>query len=305
MPGSRTSHDRPDAQPSEDLQVHAQQLERTVARQKELIEHAQARLVENEKLAAVTRLVSCVVNEAEAPIGLSLNAAHHLGKLTDEIGAAYRDGLMKRSSFEDYLLAAQDCAQLLSRNLQRAADLMAGMRGTVAGRDEPPRRLWLREFLDDTLLNLRPRLRERHLTARLHCPDDLVVLAEPGTLYRILSNLVGNAIQHAFKGMLIGEVEINATQRADLVELSVADNGVGIAPDVVGQVFEPFFTTARDAGGMGLGLHVVYSLVTQNLAGTVECNSRPGRGTVFTLRFPTRKEADHDADARQHPRTRP
>ncbi len=274
---------------------HTAQLKHPVADQQELVVRSRTGPIESEKLAVVSRMVTCLINEIDAPIGLGLNAANYLGKVADEIGASYRDGLMKRSNFEDFLAATMDCAQLLSRNLRRAADLLSNLRGVSAGGDEQRRQLRLREFLSDVLLNLQPRLRERHISARLLCAVDLEVYAEPGTLYRIVSNLVTNAIQHAFKGMLLGEISIRAVRQDDHVRLEFVDNGVGIEPDHQRQIFEPFFTTSRESGCLGLGLHVVHCLVTRNLAGTIDFASRRGQGTAFTISFPAGKGSDDGA----------
>jgi signal transduction histidine kinase len=70
------------------------------------------------------------------------------------------------------------------------------------------------------------------------------------------------------------------------VELVVADDGCGIAPETIGHIFEPFFTTRRGSGGSGLGLHIVFNIVTQRLGGTISVNSTVGAGTRFVLVFP-------------------
>jgi signal transduction histidine kinase len=71
-----------------------------------------------------------------------------------------------------------------------------------------------------------------------------------------------------------------------LVELAYADDGKGIPQDLLGRVYDPFFTTRRGNGGSGLGLHIVYNLVTGTLRGQITVESEPGHGTCFTVRFP-------------------
>ena len=269
-------------------------LERAVVNQQAELEQAQAQLVETEKMAAVARMVTGLAQEINTPVGVGLTASSHLTDLSDNLERAYRDGLMRRSDFEDFLSAARESSRLIQENLQCASDLLSSMRRAAAGQAREQRReIRLREYLDDVIQNLRPRLRDKNVAVRFDCPDDLVVAIEPDALYRIVSNLCSNAVQHAFDGMLLGEIHIEVTRADDQVRLRFADNGCGIDRERRSRIFEPFFTTARDSGGLGLGLHVVYSLVTRNLGGTLRCDSAPGQGTVFDIAFPGVKDAPH------------
>ena len=74
--------------------------------------------------------------------------------------------------------------------------------------------------------------------------------------------------------------------KADQYQLSVRDQGRGIAPENLERIFEPFYTTGHGLGGTGLGLSIVHNLVTNALKGQIEVKSRPGEGTQFTISFP-------------------
>jgi signal transduction histidine kinase len=109
----------------------------------------------------------------------------------------------------------------------------------------------------------------------------------PGSYGQILTNLFLNAVNHAFPDGRSGAISITAKARAnDDIEIIFADNGVGMTPDVQRQAFDPFFTTRRNEGGTGLGLHIVYNLVTQQLGGRMTVKSRPGQGTTFHIIMP-------------------
>jgi signal transduction histidine kinase len=75
------------------------------------------------------------------------------------------------------------------------------------------------------------------------------------------------------------------TNSNNRITIRVADNGTGIPQDLLDKIFVPFFTTRRGQGGSGLGMHIVYSLVTQVLEGSIDCESSPGAGTRFLIRF--------------------
>ena len=108
----------------------------------------------------------------------------------------------------------------------------------------------------------------------------------PGDIWQIVTNFIMNSLLHAFpdpdKG---GSIIIEAGRDGDDVVIRYSDNGVGISEENIGKIFNPFFTTKRGNGGSGLGLNIVYNLVTQKFGGRIECFSSPGKETVFTLRF--------------------
>jgi len=269
------------------MRARTERLERAVASQQEELQMAQDRLVESEKNAAVTRMVTGLAHEINTPVGVGLTAASHLEDRARDLQIAYEDGLMRRSDFEGFLESSLESARLINGNLQRAADLVSGMRqATVDQVVGKSRIIPLKEYLEDVLLSLGPRLREKHAEVRVHCSKQLVMDADPGTLYRILSNLVMNSVHHAFDGTDRGIIDLSVERRDGHLVFLYRDNGRGMSPEQQSHIFEPFFTTARDRGGMGLGLHIVYSLVTRNLGGHIHCQSRPGEGTAFEISIP-------------------
>ena len=95
-----------------------------------------------------------------------------------------------------------------------------------------------------------------------------------------------NSFTHAFEGINRGEIRIAITQKDHHLILSYRDNGKGMTPEERAHIFEPFYTTKRSQGGSGLGLHIVYNLVTQRLNGQIDCQSTPGEGATFLIQIP-------------------
>jgi signal transduction histidine kinase len=109
----------------------------------------------------------------------------------------------------------------------------------------------------------------------------------PGPYGQVLTNLFLNSVAHAFPDGNGGSVEIKVQEAGnDHVEILFADNGVGMSPEVRRRAFDPFFTTRRDQGGTGLGLHIVYSIVTSRLGGRLHLQSDPGQGTRIQIILP-------------------
>ena len=112
----------------------------------------------------------------------------------------------------------------------------------------------------------------------------------PGSYGQVLTNLFLNSIAHAYPetiGRVTIDIKVSAAGAND-VEIVFADDGCGMSPDVRRQAFDPFFTTRRHLGCTGLGLHIVYSVVTDRLGGRLRLNSEPGKGTEVTILLPRR-----------------
>jgi signal transduction histidine kinase len=103
----------------------------------------------------------------------------------------------------------------------------------------------------------------------------------------VLTNLVLNALVHAFPDRRPGSMRL-AIRRSgpDHAEIEFADDGVGMSEDIQRRAFEPFFTTRRGHGGTGLGLHIVFNIVTRRLGGRLRLDSAAGRGTTLSIRLP-------------------
>jgi signal transduction histidine kinase len=151
------------------------------------------------------------------------------------------------------------------------------------------RKFKLGETIGEILLTLGPTLRKTVHKVECHIPADISMDSYPGPLGQIVTNLINNALVHAFEGRPPGIIELHATMLDnDHVQLIVHDNGVGIPAMHLPKVFDPFFTTKLGRGGSGLGLNIVYNLVNNTLGGTIRVESVPGEGASFLLTLPLR-----------------
>jgi len=249
----------------------------------------QASLIQAEKMASLGQLVAGVAHEVNTPIGITITGASQLQALIGELSDRHTANALKKSDFQRFLSDGMEMANLILSNSTRAANLVQSFKLVAVDQSSDERRPFLlRDYIDELLRSLHPTYKARiALTIDVACPADLELDGYPGALSQILTNLIMNALVHALDPEKPGRIAIAARMLGpDMVELSVADDGNGIAADVLPKIFDPFFTTRRGAGGSGLGLHIVYNLVTGRLHGTIGVESRPGEGTRFTLRFP-------------------
>jgi len=250
---------------------------------------AQQNLIDAERLAALGGLVAGVAHEVNNPIGISLTVASSFARRTEMFETELRsDGGLRRSQLEEFVRTSRDAAQQLVANLQRAGELIQSFKQVAVDRSHAERRQFnLSEATDQIIASLRPVMKRAPIALTVDVPEGLVIDGYPGSYGQILTNLFLNAVNHAFNGGRSGTISVSARPRGhDDVEIIFADDGAGMTPDVQRQAFDPFFTTRRNEGGTGLGLHIVYNLVTQQLGGRMMLESRLGQGTTFRIIMP-------------------
>lgn len=260
----------------------------------EFIKSAQVQLVEQEKLAALGSLVAGLSHEINTPVGIGVTAASHLALEIQQCLKAYSKDQLTRDDFEEFLESSRETSDMIASNLNRAADLLQNFKLVATDQSAEMERVFnLREYLEDVVQSISPRLRNTGFHIKIDCLDDMEMKCDPGSLYQILSNLVMNSLSHGFEGMLVGQITISARLESSGAVIEYADNGNGMSRQDLSRIYEPFFTTKRGRGGTGLGMHIVYNNVTQNLGGSITCASKPGRGTKFTIAVPLLAEVEH------------
>ena len=252
------------------------------------LRETQNSLIEAEKLAALGRLVAGVAHEVNNPVGISLTVASSLERKTALFASEVDRGNLKRSSLNDFLETSRDASSQLVANLNRAAELIQSFKQVAADRNYSDQRAFdLGDLTEQVVMSLRPGLRKHNLTLNVECQPNLEMNSYPGPYGQVLTNLFLNSVAHAFPNGRSGTVDIKVRESGkDNVEILFSDNGIGMSLDVRRRAFDPFFTTRRDQGGTGLGLHIVYSIVTNRLGGRLDLDSQPGGGTQIQIILP-------------------
>ncbi|MBK7704022.1 MAG: PAS domain S-box protein [bacterium] len=262
-------------------------LERRVAERTRDLQETQEQLIASEKMAALGGLVAGLAHEVNTPLGLGLTAASHLRDRVLATRRALEGGGLKRADLDALLRDGEEAAGLIEANLSRTADLVQSFKRVSVDQCSEERRTFdLGEYLAAIVASLRPQYRRRPVRIDVDCAPGVSVDSLPGAVAQIVTNLVQNSLVHAFAPQDAGTIRIAASARGDDVEVVYADDGRGMDDAVRRRVFDPFFTTRRSEGGSGLGMHIVYNLVTGPLGGSIACTSRPGEGTTFRMTLP-------------------
>ena len=247
----------------------------------------QHQLLESEKMAALGGLVAGVAHEINTPLGVTVTAASHLQEQARRIGNLAAANSLTAEAVEQFQLAANESSEIILRNLNRADRLIRSFKQIAVDQSSEERRtIELGAYLNEILISLGPALRKTPHRVCVDCPAPVSLNTYPGAIYQIVSNLLMNSVHHAFAPGQAGDITINVKQIGHEVEFTYRDNGRGMDDNVRARIFEPFFTTRRGEGGSGLGMHVVYNLVTQLLGGRIHVASSPGAGAAFEIVLP-------------------
>ena len=249
------------------------------------LRRTQSELLAAEKMASLGSLVAGIAHELNTPIGNSLLAATSLSDRVVEFQQVVDSGTLRRSALTTHLEEVRLVSGLISGSLHKAAQLISSFKQIAVDQTSDQRRVFdLLTAVHDTTATYMPRLRRANCTVRMQIPHGIALDSYPGSWYQVLNNLINNALTHAFDGRDAGVVTIRAAELGDgLLELVFADDGVGMPDEVLRHVFDPFFTTKMGQGGTGLGMNIVYNIVTGVLGGRITIESTPGIGTTVRI----------------------
>ncbi len=249
------------------------------------LRRTQKQLVQSEKMAALGTLVSGVAHEINTPLGVCVTAASYLELKLSELSATIAGEALEPGALQKYLRTMTEALASITTNLNRAADLVKSFKQVAVDQvSEKKRRFALKDYIGKVLLSLRPKYRRTGHSVEVLGPE-IEITGYPGALSQIVTNLVINSLIHGFEGVERGRIVLEVSRAGNQCTLRCSDNGRGIAPEHIARIWDPFFTTRRSQESSGLGLHIVYNLITSRLNGSIECTSALGGGTTFTITF--------------------
>lgn len=280
----------------EELAQHREHLEDLVTARTDELQRAMAQLVQAEKLAALGSLVAGVAHELNTPLG---NARMVASTLSDDLKAlsdGYSAGALRRAQLSDFIERGQEAVALLERNTVRAASLIQHFKEVAVDQTSVRRRPFdLRRTIEEVLATLHPTLKRTAHHIALEVPPGIELDSYPGPLEQVVSNLVGNSLVHGFAEVPSGRIRIQASAGPDSVLIRYSDNGPGIPAEAQARIFDPFFTTRLGQGGSGLGLYIVYNLVTGLLGGVIALvDDSDDAGARFQITLPLRAPIHND-----------
>lgn len=266
-------------------------LEEKIKEKNEELEQQYKHIIETEKMVALGSLVAGVAHEINTPVGVALSSASYIRKMNSENRLLLADGKMTKQDLEDFMQQLDESTELLTANLTRAAELIKSFKQIAVNQSTVSiMEFNLKETIDGIILSLRHEYKHQQHQIINNCPDDIEMCSYPGAYTQIFTNLIMNSIQHAFIDRTNGTMQFDCVQEDNNIKIIYSDNGCGMPPEVLEHIYEPFFTTQRQKGNSGLGMHIVFNIVTQKLGGTINCENKEEGGVRFTINVPAAHE---------------
>lgn len=254
----------------------------------EELKKTQDNLIESEKMASLGELVAGVAHEINTPVGLSLTGITHFMSISDKIVKDYKNGELSEEEFEEFINTTNELSKSINLNLEKTAHLVRSFKQVAVDQSSDEKREFkLKEYIDEILISLNNITKKTKIKINVNCPESLTIFSYPGTHSQIFTNLIINTLKHAYSNNDVNKIDIDVTQIDDgMIRVLFKDYGKGVTKENLSKIFNPFFTTKRDDGGSGLGLSIIYNLVTTKLKGNISCESEVGKGTTFKIEFP-------------------
>jgi signal transduction histidine kinase len=256
----------------------------------EKLHQFQRQMVQNEKMASLGDMVAGVAHEVNTPIGLGVTASTMMLDRLSDMRKAFEEKTLKASSLSKFINESEENLNIIYRNLNRAAELISSFKQVAVDQSSENNRVFsFAKLMDEILMSMRPKLKKVNHLINVNCADNLVVESKAGPINQIMINLIMNSIIHGFEHVYKGQIDIIIESVDDnKVSIEFKDNGKGIPEHLRKRIFDPFVTTKRGQGGSGLGMHLVYNLVTQALKGSISIISEEGKGVQFRILFPVK-----------------
>jgi len=257
----------------------------------EKLHQFQRQMVQNEKMASLGDMVAGVAHEVNTPIGLGVTASTMMLDRLGQLKTDFDNKELKASTLSKFIDEGQENLNIIYRNLNRSAELISSFKQVAVDQtSEGNRTFGFTQLMDEILLSLKPKLKKLPHQIKLHCSAELMVKTKAGPINQIMINLIMNSVIHGFEFIEQGQIDIYVELTDDSkLKILYRDNGKGLPEHLRKRIFDPFVTTKRGQGGSGLGMHLVYNLVTQALNGSISVTSEEQKGVEFEIQFPVKK----------------
>ena len=240
----------------------------------ENLKNTQNELVEAKKMASLASVVTGVAHELNTPLGVGITALSSIKEIIEDIQRAINSGNIKKSQLDNNLETIYKFESLAMSNFERVANLIQQFRYISVDQQMEN----MAEFkLDKSFFDILPIWQQlgkkKNISINTDIPTNIILFSYENSILQVLTCLVTNSLEHAFEGKSEGKIHIHAEVDKKTLRLTYTDNGCGINPEIVTTIFDPFVTTKRSRGAIGLGLHITYNIVHQLLKGKIRLES--------------------------------
>ena len=242
---------------------------------------------EREKMTALGEVVIGVAHEINTPVGGALTSISALKQKTEMLDQLFTSQKMKQKDFESYLKDADELGGVALKNINRASEIISQFKGIAVdyGRYNPSS-FYLKERVCLLLETMATEIKDKKCMVDINCPSSLEATLNKESFDQIMGNLITNSLIHGFDEVEGGIISIDIQLNNDALQIIYSDSGKGMPVDDEQKLFTPFFTTRRGSECVGLGLAIVYNLVTIKMGGKISFTNAKGKGLSFKIELP-------------------
>ena len=269
------------------------------------LEKVTYKLAHSEKLAALGSLVAGVAHELNTPIGIVLTASSSLEDSTKMLRTQFLSDTLTKATFEEETDHLLKCSDLIEKNVRRAGDLIKNFKSIAVDQStEKKRSFQLNELLLQLTDSLQPQSNENPHNIEVS-GEKITMDSYPGPISQVITHLINNSVLHGFNKKPQGLITIKLSlEENERVKITYRDNGCGMSEEVQRHIYEPFYSTAVNGVGSGLGMNIVHNIVTGLLGGDIIISSKVGEFSQFSLNLPREVNSEKKVSESVLPDTR-
>lgn len=271
------------------MTIRLHQTNRRLSENISLLNSTRSQMVQQEKLASLGSVVAGVAHEINTPLGICITAASAVEQELEATESNIKEGVpVSRNSLLQSISSSREYTELLAENLARSADLVKSFKLIAVDQSsEKKRQFYLGNYISSIIKSLHHEYKKKNISFSCEIDKNIVLDSAPGLFSQIFTNLIMNSIIHGFVNPQEGrEIHITCEVKGKSLVIDYRDNGCGISASDRVKVFDPFYTTRRNEGGSGLGMHIVYNLVHQGLGGKIYLDDKCEQGVHFCISLP-------------------
>lgn len=251
------------------------------------LKKTQRQLMNTEKLSTAGQVVTGMAHRMNTPLGTAITMSSFLSKELERSIKLYEDGKLKDEDLFSAVQSVETGLKMMEKNLMKSADLIEIMKSIAGmGRKGDASEFKLKEIFDDCLSLFPNQNNLENFPIHIVCEEELALVTSRNALMQVFTNLISNSFKHGFESREHGCINITAHDNHSKIDILYTDDGVGIEPEFLDNVFNPFGRFDTIAKGAGLGLYIVHTAVVNGLNGEIDCDSSLGHGTRFKISIP-------------------
>ena len=237
-------------------------------------------------MAALGGLVAGIAHEVNTPLGIAITTQSIIAEEHKQLNNKITNERLSMKDMTHYCQSVDNALIMLGDNLIRAKDLIENFKKTAVDQHQLEiETINIKGYYLKVSSTLNSILKTKKALLTITGDENINLATYPGIHGQILTNLIPNSVRHGFNGITDNNITINISyNKQGVVEVQYQDNGIGLSEEAQKHVFDPFFTTARKSGGVGLGMSIVYNLITQKLNGQIYIDTNKS-GACFNYQF--------------------